>query len=320
MRKVGQNPKGRLAYAALIAGVFASPAMAQQLGEAFAPAEIPPATYADAEYVDSLGCVYVRAGIGGSDTWVPRVTAARQPVCGMEPSLGPEALAELGVPMAQDPAAEETAQEGVITAEAEGSSILQPDAPLDAAPSLESAAVLENGVEQPTTVASAEPQSIVMDPAWTPVAAMPSSARGAPAYPPAPLNNVRSRPRVVILPPLIPTQQRRVNVAQICNGRTGVQTGYISSQTGQPIDCGVGVQPTPAAQRPQQPSSRTDGNVFARIGEDLRRPQEFYSSPLDSAPGRATAPTATVTAVRSVPQFYSNALDAAPGTIALRRQ
>lgn len=66
---------------------------AQSLRNAQAPAEFPPASFTGTQYVDSEGCVFVRAGIDGNVTWVPRVNRQRQLICGQTPSLSSEAAA-----------------------------------------------------------------------------------------------------------------------------------------------------------------------------------------------------------------------------------
>lgn len=62
---------------------------AQSLRTAGPPAEFPPASFKGKQYVDSRGCVYIRAGVDGNVTWVPRVTRSRKIVCGYKPSLPP---------------------------------------------------------------------------------------------------------------------------------------------------------------------------------------------------------------------------------------
>lgn len=65
-------------------------AEAQSLRKNSTPAEFPPSSYSGNQYVDSNGCVFVRAGVNGATNWVPRVTRERKLVCGFQPSLTAE--------------------------------------------------------------------------------------------------------------------------------------------------------------------------------------------------------------------------------------
>lgn len=77
----------RLAAIAVILGSFAvSTPNAQTLRDAQPPTEFPPASFKGKQYVDSRGCIYVRAGVDGRVTWVPRVTRARKQLCGYKPT------------------------------------------------------------------------------------------------------------------------------------------------------------------------------------------------------------------------------------------
>ncbi|MGR3759787.1 SPOR domain-containing protein [Roseobacteraceae bacterium NS-SX3] len=77
----------RIIALAIIAGsAGAVPLAAQTLRTSGPPAEYPPASYQGRQYVDSRGCVYIRAGIDGNVTWVPRVTRTRKQLCGYKPT------------------------------------------------------------------------------------------------------------------------------------------------------------------------------------------------------------------------------------------
>ena len=59
---------------------------AKSLRNAGVPAEFPPSSYKGKQYVDSKGCIFIRAGISGNVTWVPRVSRSRQQICGQKPT------------------------------------------------------------------------------------------------------------------------------------------------------------------------------------------------------------------------------------------
>ncbi len=72
------------------------------------PAEFPPSSFSGRQYVDSQGCVFIRAGIDSNVTWVPRMTRGRQQVCGFQPSLSSTALAATVAPRATAAEPEQT--------------------------------------------------------------------------------------------------------------------------------------------------------------------------------------------------------------------
>lgn len=77
----------------LVAVSSANPVFADLAG----PAELPPASFKGQQYVDSRGCVFLRAGYAGQVTWVPRVTRDRKQLCGYGAS-GPIEVAEPAAP------------------------------------------------------------------------------------------------------------------------------------------------------------------------------------------------------------------------------
>lgn len=100
----------------------ATSGVAQIRDELAAPAELPPASFTGRQYVDSRGCMYIRAGIDGNVTWVPRVDRNRQVICGQTasaPAAAPAPVASAPAPVAEpDPAPAapaETAPRPVVT-------------------------------------------------------------------------------------------------------------------------------------------------------------------------------------------------------------
>ena len=153
------------AIAAIGLGLGTTAAQAQNLDAILAPAELPPESYRGAQYVDSSGCVFIRAGIDGNINWVPQVNQQRQQICGQTPSLSSTKRA--------------TAAETTPTVVAQ-----------DAAPAPASQA------EATATRPQARPTTTAVKSSPTPVAAAPQVARSAPKAASAP-PVVTTRSRIV---------------------------------------------------------------------------------------------------------------------------
>ena len=72
----------------VIVFALATPVFGQTLQDAIPPAELPPSSFSGGQFVDSRGCVFIRAGFDGTVQWAPRVTRDGRQICGLQPTFG----------------------------------------------------------------------------------------------------------------------------------------------------------------------------------------------------------------------------------------
>lgn len=88
-----------LGVAALVAGVSGPiVSKADSIARIGGPKETPPASFTGPQFVDSRGCVFMRAGYGGVVKWVPRIDDAHQVLCGYQPTMAGTMVATAAAP------------------------------------------------------------------------------------------------------------------------------------------------------------------------------------------------------------------------------
>lgn len=251
--------------ASTVALLGAAEVAAQSIRTASEPAEFPPASFQGRQYVDSAGCVFVRAGVAGNVTWVPRVTRGRDQLCGFQPSLAPPVQAK--APVAQ-PA---PAQPVVQTATKPAASIAAAPAPTPL-PTVQP--VRRTAPVQTATTKTAAPR---------PAASVPLTAL-RPEADPRPSSVKQATPTA---------QSRAIRITQpdpsrtACANATGVSAAYMVQHNGSPVRCGP--QTTPHVTYANRTPSRTTRTIGAAPRSGTRATADAVPAYTRVAPARIYA-------------------------------
>lgn len=131
---------------------------ARTVAQVGAPAELPPASFKGQQYVDSRGCVFLRAGFDGRVNWVPRVGRDRKAICTAQPTFGPRPAIEVAADEAPEVVAPQVVAPRVVAPVARTPVVrTQVGAPLATIASLPAARVVAPRVVAPRVAAAPAP-------------------------------------------------------------------------------------------------------------------------------------------------------------------
>lgn len=258
-----------LSATVLLTSSLSLPAFSQDLRSSEGPAEFPPASFTGKQYVDSAGCVYIRAGVDGAVTWVPRVNRNRSLLCGFKPTLA----AADPLPVIPDPEPEVAQTQVAATQPVETAPVVKPVTPKP------EPVVAETPVLRPVTKPSIF-RKPVGDPITT-VASNPVSVAPKVVAPaPAPVQETVAAPKPVTTAP----RTVKLTATQACLQALATGKTYINKATGLPVRC------TPQETDPVPRIAKTAPQAVVKTAP----------KPIAQAPVVARAPVAAKPATRKL--------------------
>ena len=255
----------RIIALAIITGTTgAAGIQAQTLRPSSPPAEFPPGSYKGRQFVDSRGCVYIRAGIDGNVTWVPRVTRSRKQVCGYQPTKLAGTTRQQSGAQAPELITLEPSQQPAQTAAAQPAPAKQ--SPAKPAPAAANPAA---ATTPPKVVTTAKPRRTQQT-----TTARPAPSEAAPAPKPAAKKVVRVTPK----PATAPAAPAPETAGSSCEGLSDISRQYTNAsgarcgpQTAAPVTYG-GQEGEPHSTLRLTPNTRV---VQKHIYQDRRLSNSF---------------------------------------------
>jgi hypothetical protein len=285
----------RVAAALVAFALSASGAFAQDLD---GPVNLPPAGFDGQQFVDNAGCAFARAGVSGTTVWVPRVDQSRNQICGLAPTFGATAVADVPAPPAPR------------------SPVLAPqDAPGAPIPTVASTV--------PAAAPTPAPAPAVREPGRLTIA---EACEGRTGIQPSLIDSRTGRPvdcggvTQAAAPAPVAAEPARLTLAEACARQEATGTRLINSATGQPIVC------APAADAPRTVSLAAAcaeqlatgvRRVNANTGEPSAGPPPTVTAQTP-APAPQAEPVYTTTVAATVARRLDPLSSATiPGTLAL---